>query len=163
MLCEICGPGVLPNQLGMRLHGSNGIPQIMAGTQQELAEILVGYPAILSFAGIEAFGRIELRHEGYRTTNLSIWGRVQSHRFAWELAWRTFSTCRVETVLDTGFHEWPGVGRVPTRHAKVRAPRFSARLLLVATNPVAVQRRPERRRPGEKLLVKVRAGAFPAG
>ena len=27
--------------------------------------------------------------------------------------------------LDTGFCEWPDVGRVPTRHAKVRAPRFS--------------------------------------
>ena len=71
MLREIGGPGILPNHLGMRSDGSNGIPQIMTGAQQELAEILVGYPAILTFARIEAFARIELRHEGYATTTLN--------------------------------------------------------------------------------------------
>jgi hypothetical protein len=29
-------------------------------------------------------------------------------RLAWEFTWRTFSTCRVETLLDTSFREWPG-------------------------------------------------------
>src|SRR5437764_8271322 len=32
--------------------------------------------------------------------------------------WRTHFACRVETFSTPGFREKPGVGRVPTRHAK---------------------------------------------
>ena len=44
--------------------------------------------------------------------------------------------------LDTGFCEWPGVGRVPTRHAKVRAPRFFFRRLQagLATSSLRIPR-----------------------